>query len=267
MNQELHLSTEQFIPLSEDRRLVLDAPRRLQLEVGESRNWDEVSVLSPGERRVISVDILVAAQAKGRMVRTFFVPKGARLTIFHKVTVETGGEWESAVCVKGEGEVVVRRAIDLSGPGAKLAVYCVARMSHLGRITVSDESFHLATATETKLCTKIVLDHEAKSFIRARVCVEPQAEGSVVEERINQMVFGDGSAAAAIPELEVQTNNVRSGHAATVSRPSEAELFYFTSKGLTREQAQASLAHGFLSAGLQGLPAERIAEALHVLFG
>jgi Fe-S cluster assembly scaffold protein SufB len=266
MTQDFRSQSEQFIPLSEDTRLVLDTPRRLQLEVGESKNWDEVSVLSSGERRVISVDIHVAAHAKGRMVRTFSVPKGARLTILHKVTVEAGGEWEAAVCVKGEGEVVIRRAIDLSGPAAKLALYCIARMSHLGRITVSDEAFHLAKDTESKICTKIVLDHEAKSFIRARVCVESQAEGSLVDERINQMIFGD-SAAAAIPELEVKTDQVKSGHAATVSRPSEEEIFYFTSKGLTRDQAEVSLAQGFLSAGLQGLPSERGAEALHVLFG
>lgn len=256
-----------MIPLSEDSRLSLSSPRELIVLPGEANNWDEVTVIGRGERRAISLDIRVAAAGRGEMVRIFEVPQGARLTIYHHVTVEAGGHWRNVICVRGRGEVNIRRALNLSGPGAEAALVCLAVMDQTGRISVADEIFSLAPETKALLRTKIVLSDAARSEARGRIVVGATSTKSESFEKLDHMVFGDQASAAAIPELEVKTDDVKCGHGATTSRPGEKELFYLTSRGLSLAAAERLVAQGFITEALGDLPERVQHEALKVMFG
>lgn len=266
MNNLLRPSTQKLMPLSEDTRLVLATPRFLRVEVGESKDWDEVTRIAKGEKRVISLDVLVSAQAHGRMVRTFYVPKGARLIVLHKVRVEEAGSWQMALCVRGEGEVLVRRALDVSGVGASAEVVCAGVLNESGHISVADEIFCLAPKARVQVRTKIVLNDAARSEARARIVVDSVAEQTTAHERLDHMLFGERATAVAIPELEVQTDNVTCGHGATTSRPGEKETFYLTTRGLSQAVAEQVLAQGFIADALINLPEAQQQAALAVLF-
>ena len=54
--------------------------------------------------------------------------------------------------------------------------------------------------------------------------------------------------ADAIPGLEIEANDVRCTHAATVGRVDEEQLFYLMTRGLEREAAERLLVGGFLGA-------------------
>jgi Fe-S cluster assembly protein SufD len=254
-----------LIPLSEDGRLVLDAPKHLFLAPGESADWDEVTVMSPGERRVISLEINVAEGAHGRMVRVFDVPRGARLTIFHKVRVEARAHWQSAVCVRGQGEVIVRRTTELCGPEAAAEIICVGMLTGQGLISAADEVFVHALKTRSRLQTKIVLNEAAKSESRGRMVVHKESGQSQAYERLDHLVFGDQARAVVIPELEVQTDDVQCGHGATTSRPGDGEVFYLMSRGLSKDASEQLLAKGFMAQALAGLPEPLVHETLKML--
>lgn len=267
MNLLLRPALGKLIPLSEDARLVLDTPRYLQVEQGQSKNWDEVTVMAPGERRVISLEIHVAANARGRMVRVFKVPKGARLTLLHKAQVGEGGEWQSVIGIRGEGEVIIRRATDVLDTGACASILCAAVLEHSGLISVADEIFTSASETKSELRTKIVLKDAARSEVRGRIVVDEQSKAGQAYERLDHLVFGDKATAAAIPELEVRTDDVKCGHGATTSRPSDDELFYLTSRGLSVDQANRVITGGFLGQVFTHVPEDVKQKSFEVLLG
>ena len=256
-----------MIPLSEDIKLALSSPRELIVLPGETNNCDEVTTIGRGERRAISLDIRVAAGGRGEMIRIFEVPQGARLTIYHQVTVEAGGHWRNVICVRGRGEVNIRRALNLSGPKAEAALVCLAVMDQTGRISVADEMFSLAPETKALLRTKIVLNDGARSEARGRIIVGETSTKSESFEKLDHMVFGDQATVAAIPELEVMTDDVKCGHGATTSRAGEKELFYLTSRGLPLAAAQKLVAKGFIAEALADLPERAQQKAIEVMFG
>jgi Fe-S cluster assembly protein SufD len=255
-----------LIPLSEDEQLHLTSPRELQVHEGEQHDWNEVTRIGRGEKRAISLSIDVEARARGQMIRIFEVPEGARLSIFHKVRLAPGAKWQNVICIRGKGEVRIRRAIEVFGEGAEVQLACLAVMEQSGRISVSDEIFSRAAKTKNQLRTKIVLNEAARSEVRGRIVVNEYSVQSVSHERLDHLLFGDKTSAVAIPELEVKTDDVQCGHGATTSRPGEDELFYLTSRGLSLAEAEQILAQGFIASALEDVPEQAQQQALEVLF-
>jgi Fe-S cluster assembly protein SufD len=62
-----------------------------------------------------------------------------------------------------------------------------------------------------------------------------------------RLLLLDGqSSAVAEPKLEIEANEVKASHAATVGKIDEEQLFYLTSRGLRREVAEELIVGGFL---------------------
>jgi Fe-S cluster assembly protein SufD len=61
------------------------------------------------------------------------------------------------------------------------------------------------------------------------------------------LLVGENSRAEAIPELEIECDDVRASHAASVGRIDEEQLFYLMSRGLSREEAVELIIKAFLS--------------------
>jgi Fe-S cluster assembly scaffold protein SufB len=60
----------------------------------------------------------------------------------------------------------------------------------------------------------------------------------------------------AIPGLEIKTNDVKASHSATVRKITDADLFYFGSRGITKEQARSMFIRGYLENMLEPMPSE-----------
>jgi Fe-S cluster assembly protein SufD len=65
-----------------------------------------------------------------------------------------------------------------------------------------------------------------------------------LEQRV--LLTGAGARAVVIPELEIESNKVRAGHAASVGQIDEEQLFYLTSRGLNKQEAIKLLVEAFL---------------------
>jgi len=62
------------------------------------------------------------------------------------------------------------------------------------------------------------------------------------------------------PTLQVDENEVKTGHEATVGKVSEDQLFYLMSRGLSEQQAVTMIVSGFLQEFTKQLPLEYAVE-------
>ena len=76
--------------------------------------------------------------------------------------------------------------------------------------------------------------------------VDPGAQRTDAFQESRNLLLSDGAHADAIPGLEIEANDVRCTHAATVASIDEDQLFYLQSRGLTRAEAERLLVGGFL---------------------
>ncbi len=94
---------------------------------------------------------------------------------------------------------------------------------------------------------RIVLQDHAVCNFKGLLKIGKQAHGTKAFLSIKTLLLSDGAKIETIPSLEIEANDVAAGHAATVGRPEEEQLFYLTSRGLTKIQAENLLTEGFFS--------------------
>lgn len=105
---------------------------------------------------------------------------------------------------------------------------------------------HAAPNTSSKTDIKGVVDGSAQAFVSGTIKVLPAAKNmeAFLEERI--LLVSSEAKAEAVPNLEIETDEVHCSHAATVGKIDEEEMFYLMSRGFRQPQAKEMIVEGFL---------------------
>ncbi len=69
----------------------------------------------------------------------------------------------------------------------------------------------------------------------------------------------------SIPALEIAANDVRAFHGATVGAIDDEQLFYMTSRGITRDDAERMIALGFFEPAIEHFPTEALREQIRTV--
>jgi Fe-S cluster assembly protein SufD len=157
----------------------------------------------------------------------------------------------------GSGQGKLRMETDLRGRGADGRVtgaYVGHGRQHLDYDTTQE---HAAPHTTSDLAFRGILRDRATAVWSGMIRVEREAQRTDAFQENRNLLLSEGAHADAIPGLEIEANDVRCTHAATVGRIDEEQLFYLMSRGLERSEAERLLVGGFLgvvAARLEGSP-------------
>jgi Fe-S cluster assembly protein SufD len=146
----------------------------------------------------------------------------------------------------GSGQGKLRMETDINGSGASARVtgaYAGHGKQHIDYDTTQE---HAAPHTTSDLAFRGVLRDRATAVWSGMIKVDPGAQRTDAFQESRNLLLTDGAHADAIPGLEIEANDVRCTHAATVARLDESQLFYLQSRGLERRDAERLLVGGFL---------------------
>lgn len=104
-----------------------------------------------------------------------------------------------------------------------------------------------APKTHGNTLIKAVVMPGGKLNLKGVIKIDKGAE--LVEAFLRQsiLLIGENSMATAIPELEIESNEVRASHAAAIGRVDEEQLFYLMSRGLNHDEAVKLIIKAFLT--------------------
>jgi Fe-S cluster assembly protein SufD len=148
----------------------------------------------------------------------------------------------------------------LLGPGANsdmLGLYFGDDHQHFDHNTSQD---HLAPNTASDLLYKGALDAASRSVFRGIIRVHPKAQKTDAYQTNRNLLLSDHARADSLPNLEIQADDVKCSHGATVGQLDEESRFYLMSRGLSREQAERLVVLGFLGEVLSRLPLGGVVE-------
>ena len=134
----------------------------------------------------------------------------------------------------------------MDGPGGRSFLYGVGvgdRGQQFGQFT---RQHHRTGHTVSDLLFKNVLSDAAVSSYAGIIKVEKDANGTNAYQANRNLVLGDKVRCHTKPILEIESNQLRCTHGATVGRPDENQIFYLRSRGLTAGQARDVLVEAFL---------------------
>jgi Fe-S cluster assembly protein SufD len=189
------------------------------------------------------------------------VRDGARLTVVsvqrwnddavhlasHQARVERSAALRHVVVSFGGAVVRVNPGVELAGPGAEGELYGLAFADATQHLESQVYLHHRGPETRGDVLYKAALQGEkARTAWIGDVLIGPDAVGTDSYEANRNLVLTEGARADSIPNLEIETGDIRgAGHASATGRFDDEQLFYLQSRGIGEEAARRLVVRGF----------------------
>jgi Fe-S cluster assembly protein SufD len=156
----------------------------------------------------------------------------------------------------------------LSQPGAEAVVtglYLPNGKQHIAFDTLQD---HVAANCSSDLLYQGALLDKSRSVYEGTIRAWPGAQKTNAYQSNRNLLLSKKARSDSLPRLEIEANDLRCSHGATVSQVDESQVFYLMSRGIPRPDAVRLIVEGFFQPSLDRLPqsleglGERLKEAI-----
>jgi len=142
----------------------------------------------------------------------------------------------------------------LDAPGAEANISGVVFGDGTQHLDHQSLQAHRAPQTTSRLKLKVAVRDHARSVYSGLIDVERVAQQTDAYVQNRNLLLSHGATADSVPRLEIRANDVRCGHGATAGHIDDDHRFYLMARGVTAEDADRLIVHGFLDAALADCP-------------
>jgi Fe-S cluster assembly protein SufD len=155
---------------------------------------------------------------------------------------------------RSETEVVLAEP---GGFSEQLGVFFADGEQHFDHRSIQD---HAAPNCTSDLLYKGALRDHSRAVYSGWVHVRPEAQKTDAMQTSRNVVLSEHAKADAIPNLEIEANDVRCGHAASVGPVDDDAVFYLESRGIPRADAERLIVTGFFQEVLDRVRIDEVRE-------
>jgi Fe-S cluster assembly protein SufD len=153
---------------------------------------------------------------------------------------------------------------EYAGPGGEvemLGLYFADAGQHFEHRLFVD---HTAPKTKSHVLYKGALQGDrAHTVWIGNVLIRKAAEGIETYEENRNLVLTDGCQADSVPNLEIETGEIKgAGHASATARFDDEQLFYLRSRGISDDEARRLVLHGFFEDLIRRIAVPEIEDGL-----
>jgi Fe-S cluster assembly protein SufD len=166
--------------------------------------------------------------------------------------------------VSGMGSRLTKSFIDSSlvGPGSTALMSGVFFGDGRQHLDYDTQQNHVADHATSDLLYKGALKDRARSVWQGMIKVYPGAQKTDGYQANRNLILDKTARADSIPGLEIEADDVRCTHGATISQLDPDEVFYIRSRGLPLEDTQRLIVQGFFEPVIARIPLEDVRERL-----
>src|SRR3989338_2425004 len=156
------------------------------------------------------------------------------------------------ICINGS-ESEINFDAELIGEGANLTIIGIFIGKNSDSVIFNTNVIHKAPKTKSMTHIRGVFYDKSIFNNDGMVHIAKGAKGADGYFASKILLFDDAKG-RSVPSLEIDENDLKAGHASTVGRPDENQLFYLRSRGLSEKDAEQLIVTGFFDPALQYLP-------------
>lgn len=231
-------------------RLVIDAAENSEITVVER-------FVSNDSVRSLVVPVLEVRAAKSARVNYVAINQlgaktwqiGHQQSVGHRDsttrlnTIALGGDYAR---VRAEA-----RLVEQGATAQQLALYFASQTQMHDFRTLQ---IHEAPRTYSDLLFKGAVGGSARSVYTGLIKIGKNAAHAEAFQTNRNLTLGEGAWAESVPNLEIETNEVKCSHASTVGSIDEEQRFYLESRGIAPDVAERLIVFGFFNDVLDRLP-------------
>lgn len=206
------------------------------------------------------IEIIVKKNARVRYSTIQNWSKNVYNLVTQRAYVHEGGTMEWVDSNMGSKVTMKYPSCVLAGEGAHGEILSMAFASDGQVQDAGGKMYHLAPNTTSKITSKSISKNGGRASYRGLISVKPDAPHVKSNVVCDALILDAASQSDTYPYIDINNNEVSIGHEASVSKVSEAQLFYLKSRGLSEEEAIGMIVSGFIEPLVKELPMEYAVE-------
>jgi Fe-S cluster assembly protein SufD len=203
-------------------------------------------------------EIVVGRAARVRYVSIQEWGSGVTHLGIQRATIDRDADFRSLAIGFGASLARAEAEAILEGSGAfseMLGIFFADEDQHFDHRSEQD---HVAPNCTSDLLYKGALRDRSRGVYSGWVHVRPDAQKTNAMQTSRNIILSESAFARSIPNLEIEANDVRCGHAASVGPVEEEQLFYLMSRGIPRAEAEKLIVFGFFNEVLDRVTLEQV---------
>ena len=121
--------------------------------------------------------------------------------------------------------------------------YLIGGKSHVDYHTTIE---HVAPHCTSEENFKGIVTDKGKAVFNGRIHIHQDAQKSSAQMNNKNLLLTNTAEVNTKPELEIYADDVKCAHGATVGQLDEAALYYFQTRGISKDEANHMLSHAFI---------------------
>lgn len=151
-------------------------------------------------------------------------------------------------------------AVIMAGEGAHGEILSIAFAGKGQHQDTGGKVIHAAPNTSSRIISKSISKNGGRSSYRGLLKVAGNAKNSRSNVVCDALILDPASRSDTYPYIEIDNEDVKIGHEASVSKIGEEQLFYLMSRGLSEAEASSLIVSGFVEPLIRELPMEYAVE-------
>lgn len=121
---------------------------------------------------------------------------------------------------------------------------------------------HIGQNTSGHAISKGVVKDKSRVVFKGMIRITKDAKNSRAYLAEHGMILGKDARADAIPGLEIETNEVKATHSASVAQINDEQIFYLMSRGMSEDEAKKLIIVGFFEPIVERIPIPEVARRI-----
>ena len=154
-------------------------------------------------------------------------------------------------------------AIAIEHPGVDANVASLFFPTGTQHVDIVSTIDHRVGHSSSQTLVKSAANGRGQARYLGNIRIAAHAQGSQAGLRDDALLLSKHAHIDSIPALEIAANDVKAYHGATVGAIDDEQIFYMTSRGIDRRQAEKMIALGFFEPVIDRFPTQALREELH----
>lgn len=123
---------------------------------------------------------------------------------------------------------------------------------------ITTNAYHNVPNTTNDILVNGVLDNNSTSIYRGLIKILKGAQQTNSYLSDHTLKLSKESVANSVPSLEIDANDVKASHSATISQIDDSQLFYLMSRGLSKKCSEKMIVNGFCEKVLETIKLKEV---------
>jgi Fe-S cluster assembly protein SufD len=209
-----------------------------------------------------AIELVVGPRARLRYVNLQNWGKGVWHFAHQTALVGRDAQLQWTIGALGSRLAKVNQHVAMVGPYANVQVNGVMFAEGKQHLSYHTLQHHQQSNCSSDLLYKGALQDKSRMVWRGMIKVDPGAQKTDGYQRDDNLLLSADARADSIPGLEIEADDVKCSHGATVGRVDDEQIFYANSRGLTRKEATRMIVAGFFQQVFDRITIESVRDAL-----